>query len=141
MHCIFLAFMNVLWTRDSVYKCINSLWDACQILMGALNAKRRRGMRAFSVYDVLACNYMQRPKNAAALSHNATKRKGGFYEIEEFRARTHLSFVLFLSLEGLVTEVPLFFIERPRPKMTMKLMNGLPPTPAINVILPHWIAI
>lgn len=116
--------------------------NVCQIQMITLNAKRdakrRRRMRAFSPYEAAACNYMQRPKNAAALSRDATKRKGGrFYEIEEFRPRAHLSLSLSPSLRRSVTEVPLFFIERPRHKMTMKLMNGLPPTPAINVILPY----
>lgn len=48
---------------------------------------------------LLACNYMQRPKNAAALSRDTTKRVAGFYEIEEFRARAHPSPFLFLSRE------------------------------------------
>lgn len=33
-------------------------------------------MRALSPYEAAACNYMQRPKNAAALSRDATKREG-----------------------------------------------------------------
>lgn len=57
-------------------------------------------MRVFSAYDALACNYMQRPKNAAALSCDMTKRKEGFYEIEEFRAGAHL-----LSLSLSLSEV------------------------------------
>lgn len=97
-------------------------------------------MRVFSAYKALACNYMQCSKNAATLSRDVTNGKGNFYEIEECRARAHLSppfsFSLSFSRRS-VTEVPLFFIERLRPKMTMKLMNGLPLTTAINVILPH----
>lgn len=78
--------------------------NVCQIQMITLSAKRdakrRRRMRALSPYEAAACNYMQRPKNAAALSRDATKGEGGFYEIEEFRPRAHLSPFPFLLLSG-----------------------------------------
>lgn len=93
---------------------------------------------------LLACNYMQRPKNTAAtLSRDAKGGEergegGAFVKLRNSEPQFIPLFLLLPpSARTPMTEVPLFFIERPRPEMTMKLMNGLPPTSAINVILPY----